>query len=435
MTKLNLSELSLKEMIALTDPSLLDKLNKELLLYNYNFNARPKQKFPDGDWLTWLIKSGRGFGKSWVGSNWVIDRAKKYKEPIAIIGKNAADVRDVQVEVGASSILKLSPPWFKPEYQPSKRRLIFPNGVLAILYSAEDPDLLRGPQHGSAWLDEFCKFQYPQELWDNLLFGLRLGNKPQAVITTTPRPIKTLKQIASDPKTVVTTGSTFENRYNLANVFLSEIKNRYDGTRLGRQELYGEILLDNPGALFSYTNLDDNRVKQAPDLKQIVVAIDPAITAEEDSNETGIIVCGIDEHDHGFTLEDQSGIFSPNEWASRAIKLFDKYKANFIIAEVNQGGEMVTNTIQQTAKSLGHSFIPVKAVRATKGKWLRGEPVSALYEQNKIHHVGNFAILEDQMCTWLPGEDSPDRLDALVWGFTHLLVKQIETFVGEDGVW
>lgn len=427
MTKLNLSELSLKEKIALTDPSLLDKLDKELLLYNYNFNARPKQKFPDGDWLTWLIKSGRGFGKSWVGSNWVIDRAKKYKEPIAVIGKNAADVRDVQVEVGASSILKLSPPWFKPEYQPSKRRLIFPNGVLAILYSAEDPDLLRGPQHGSAWLDEFCKFQYPQELWDNLLFGLRLGNKPQAVITTTPRPIKTLKQIASDPKTVVTTGSTFENRYNLANVFLSEIKNRYDGTRLGRQELYGEILLDNPGALFNYTNLDQYRVKQAPELKQIVVAIDPAITAEEDSNETGLIVAGIDEQNHGYTIEDASNIYHPQEWALKAINLYDKHKANYIVAEVNQGGLMVVNTINQAAKSIGHSPIQVKTVHATKGKYLRGEPVAVLFEQGRIHHVGNFPELEDQMTSFLPGDDrSPDRLDALVWAYYHLLVKSVE---------
>lgn len=435
MTKLNLSELSLKEKIALTDPSLLDKLDKELLLYNYKFNARPKQQFPDGDWLTWLIKSGRGFGKSWVGSNWVIDRAKKYKEPIAVIGKNAADVRDVQVEVGASSILKLSPPWFKPEYQPSKRRLIFPNGVLAILYSAEDPDLLRGPQHGSAWLDEFCKFQYPQELWDNLLFGLRLGNKPQAVITTTPRPIKTLKQIASDPKTVVTTGSTFENRYNLANVFLSEIKNRYDGTRLGRQELYGEILLDNPGALFNYTNLDQYRVKQAPELKQIVVAIDPAITAEEDSNETGLIVAGIDEQNHGYTIEDASNIYHPQEWALKAINLYDKHKANYIVAEVNQGGLMVVNTINQAAKSIGHSPIQVKTVHATKGKFLRAEPVAVLFEQGRVHHVGNFPELEDQMTSFLPGDGkSPDRLDALVWAYYHLLVKQLET-KEEESFW
>lgn len=421
------SGLSLKEKIALTDPSILEELDKELLLYNYDFNARPKQKFPDGDWLTWLIKSGRGFGKSWIGSNWVIDRAKKYKEPIAIIGKNAADVRDVQVEIGLSSILKLSPPWFKPEYQPSKRRLVWPNGVIGVLYSAEDPDLLRGPQHGSAWLDEFCKFQYPQELWDNLLFGLRLGSKPQAVITTTPRPIKTLKQIAADSKTVVTTGSTFENRYNLADIFLDEIKKRYDGTRLGRQELYGEILEDNPGALFNYTNLDTNRVSKHPDLKQIVVAIDPAVTAEENSNETGIIVAGIDEDNHGYTLEDRSGIYHPNEWATIALNLYQKYQASFIVAEVNQGGDLVTNNILQAAKVRGIRGVTVKAVRATRGKYLRAEPIATLYEQGKVHHLGTFATLEDQMTTYLPGDKiSPDRLDALVWGLTFLMIHNVE---------
>jgi len=436
MNNWNLSSLSLKEKIALTDPSILVNLDKELLLYNYDFNARPKQKFPDGDWLTWLIKSGRGFGKSWIGSNWVIDRAKKYKEPIAIIGKNAADVRDVQVEIGLSSILKLSPPWFKPEYQPSKRRLVWPNGVIGILYSAEDPDLLRGPQHGSAWCDEFCKFQYPQELWDNLLFGLRLGSKPQVVITTTPRPIKTLKQIAKDPKTIVTTGSTFENRYNLAGIFLDEIKKRYDGTRLGRQELYGEILEDNPGALFSYSNLDQYRVSKAPELKQVVVAIDPAVTAEEDSNETGIIVFGVDENEHGYVLEDCSGIYHPQEWSSLAVKLYDKWQANYIVAETNQGGDLVTNTIIQAAKNQGHKHIPIKKVHATKGKYTRGEPVAVLYEQGKVHHVGNFPQLEDQMCTFLPGDKiSPDRMDALVWAGYCLMVKHNEVYISEESPW
>lgn len=436
MNNLNQSELSLKEQIALTSPELLNTLDKEMLLYNYSFNARPKQQFPDGDWLTWLIKSGRGFGKSWVGSNWVIHRAKKYKEPIAIIGKNAADVRDVQVEVGASSILKLSPPWFKPEYQPSKRRLVFPNNVIAILYSAEDPDLLRGPQHGSAWCDEFCKFQYPQELWDNLLFGLRLGTKPQVVITTTPRPIKTLRQIAKDPKTIVTTGATFENRYNLANVFLDEIKNRYDGTRLGRQELYGEILEDVPGALFSYSNLDQYRVSKAPELKSIIVSIDPAVTAEEGSNETGIVIAGIDEENHGYLLEDKSGLYSPQEWGEIAVKAYEKYKADYIVAEVNNGGDLVANNIKQVGKALGYKHIPVKSVHATKGKWIRAEPVSTLYEQGKIHHVGSFPTLEDQITTWMPGDKlSPDRLDSMVWAFTYLLVKQTEAYISDESLW
>ena len=408
----------------------------ERLLNSYEFKARTKQKFPTGNWDTWLIRSGRGFGKSFIGSNWVINQAQTQKYPIALIGSNAADVRDYMVETGESSIIKQSPKWFTPQYQPSKRRLVFPNGVIAITYTAEDPDQLRGFNGNSAWCDELAKYQYPEEVWDNLNFSLRLGENPKKVVTTTPRPIKLIKELIKDPKVIVTTGSTYENRSNLANQFITSIYEKYGGTRLGRQELEGEVLLDNPGALFNYTNLDQYRVKQAPDLKQIVVAIDPAITAEEDSNETGLIVAGIDEQNHGYTLEDASNIYHPQEWALKAISLYDKHKANYIVAEVNQGGLMVVNTINQAAKSIGHSPIQVKTVHATKGKFLRAEPVSVLYEQGKIHHLGTFATLEDQMTSFLPGDDhSPDRLDALVWAYQFLIVKQIETFVGEEGVW
>jgi len=427
------NELSRLEKLAKLNPveqhefiSQFTETELDRLLDSYEFKARPKQYFPEIDYRIWLLISGRGFGKSFVGSNWVIRQAQLQKFPIALIGSNAADVRDYMIETGESSIIKQAPKWFTPEYQPSKRRLVFPNGVIAVAYTAEDPDGLRGFNGNSAWCDELAKWQYPDETWDNLQFALRLGNQPKICVTTTPRPIKIIKELWKDPTVIKTVGSTAENRNNLAQSFVQYVYDKYSGTRLGRQELEGEILMDTPGALFQYENLDTNRVKVRPELKQIVVSIDPAITAEENSNETGIVVCGIDEHNHGFTLEDQSGIYTPNEWATRAIKLFDKYHCNYIIAEVNQGGDLVVNTIQQTAKSLGHSFVPVKAVRATQGKWLRAEPVSALYEQNKVHHVGNFPELEDQMCTWLPGEDSPDRLDALVWAYTHLLVKSVE---------
>lgn len=415
--------------------------DKERLIYNYQFNARTKQLFPAWDWYVWLIKSGRGFGKTYVGSNWVNHRAKVSKFPIAIIGKNAADVRDIQVEVGDSAILKTAPPWFKPEYQPSKRRLIWPNGVIGILYSAEDPDLLRGPQHGSAWLDELAKFQYPQEVWDNLVMGLRLGDKPQAVITTTPRPLKTITQLIKSPSTHVTSGSSFENRSNLSPVFIQEIINRYDGTRLGRQELYGEVLDDVPGALWTYSNLDLYRVSKHPELVEIVVAIDPAVSANEDSNETGIIVAGKDANDHGYVLEDKSGVYSPNQWAEIAISLYDKYQANWIVAEVNQGGDLVENNIQSLARiqklegKRQQAYLPYKQVRATKSKYTRAEPVSTLYEKGYISHVGNFKELEDSMCTWLPGEDSPDRMDAMVWSFYHLLVKDDVTNVIANNIW
>lgn len=408
----------------------------ERLLESYDFKARPKQMFPIGDWRIWLLLSGRGFGKSFVGSNWVINQALTQKYPIALIGSNAADVRDYMVEQGESSIIKQSPKWFIPQYQSSKRRLVFPNGVVAILYSAEDPDQLRGFNGNSAWCDELAKWQYPDETWDNLQFALRLGKHPRIVVTTTPRPIKIVKELWKDPTVIKTVGSTNENRSNLADSFVQYVYDKYAGSRLGRQELEGEILLDNPGALFTYSNIDNNRVKQAPTLKQTVIAIDPAVTSEEDSNETGLIVVGIDDKAHGYVLEDVSGIYHPQEWSTIAVKLFDKYFANYIVVETNQGGDLVSNTVQQTAKSMQHSFIPIKKVHATKGKYLRAEPVSVLYEQNKISHVGNFPTLEDQMTSFLPGDDkSPDRLDALVWGFTHLLVKQSEAIINEESLW
>lgn len=433
------SQLSLKELLALASEDVQQAfLNQyseedlERILESYEFKARPKQQFPTIDWRSWLILSGRGFGKNFVGANWVLSQAQTQKYPIALIGSKAADVRDYMVESGESSIIKQAPKWFTPHYQPSKRRLVFPNGVIAITYTAEDPDQLRGFNGNSAWMDELAKYQYPDETYDNLNFALRLGDQPRVVITTTPRPIKLVKQLWKDSSVVKTVGSTLENRSNLASSFIDFIYKKYAGTRLGRQELEGEILMDVPGALWSYTNLDQYRVSKHPELKQIVVAIDPAVTAEENSNETGIIVAGIDEHEHGYTLEDCSGIYHPNEWATKAIHLYEKYQANYIIAEVNQGGDLVINNIRQVAKSLKKPYIPIKGVRATKGKFTRAEPIATLYEQGKIHHVGNFASLEDQLCTWIQGEDSPDRLDSLVWAYSHLMIKYQDSTESES---
>lgn len=408
----------------------------EKLLTSYAFIARPKQQFPKGDWRTWLIGSGRGFGKTFIGANWVLNQAQTQKYPIALIGANAADVRDYMIEVGESSIIKQSPKWFLPQYQPSKRRLIFPNGVIAIAYSADNPDQLRGFNGNSAWIDELAKFQYPVEVWDNLNFSLRLGDNPKTVITTTPRPIKLIRQLYADKDVIKTFGSTNENRSNLASSFVDFIYKKYDGTRLGRQELSGELLTDVPGALFNYDNLDRCRVTKAPDLKQIIISVDPAVTAEEGSNETGIVVCGIDEQDHGYLLEDKSGIYHPLEWGKIAVDLYTKYKADYIVAEVNQGGDLVANNINQVGKSLGFRHIPVKSVHATKGKQLRAEPIATLYEQEKIHHIGNYPDLEDQITTWVPGDKlSPDRLDAIVWAFTFLLIKQVEITTQGESLW
>lgn len=413
----------------------------ERLITSYSFIARPKQVFPTGDWRTWLINSGRGFGKTFIGSNWAIEQAQTQKYPIALIGANAADVRDYMIETGESSIIKQSPKWFTPEYQPSKRRLVFPNGVIAVAYSADNPDQLRGFNGARAWIDELAKFKYPTEVWDNLNFALRLGETPKVVITTTPRPIKLIRQLYADSDVLKTFGSTNENRSNLATSFVDYIYKKYDGTRLGRQELAGELLTDVPGALWSYSKLDETRLNKHPDLKLVVVAIDPAVTAEEDSNETGIVVCGIDENDHGYLLEDKSGVYSPVQWAEIAIDLYDTYSANYIVGEVNNGGDLVESNIQSTAKILSlqgkrkSSYIPYKKVHASRSKYIRAEPISSLYDKNQIHHIGTFPELEDQLCNWVHGEDSPDRLDALVWGFSCLMLKNETVTVQSDSIW
>lgn len=387
------------------------------LLYDWTFHARPKQLPPVGDWFCWMLRSGRGFGKTRTGAEWVISRAMNGPyHPIALVGQTKADVRDTMIEIGDSSILKISPPWFMPDYQPSKRRLVWPNGMIAMVYSGDEPGQLRGPQHGSAWVDELAKFKYPQDTWDQLLFGLRLGINPQVVVTTTPRPIPVITEIIGSPGTVEVTGSSYENLDNLSIRYRETVLSRYEGTRLGRQEIHGEILDDVPGALWNRAMLDDNRVSEAPPLSRIVVAVDPAVTAKDGSDETGIVVGGV-VGEHGYVLEDCSLKASPAKWARRAIWAYYKWEADRIVAEGNQGGDMVKHTIHTEDPN-----VPVKLVRATKGKYTRAEPVAALYEQERIHHVGVHPELEDQMCTYVPGEDSPDRMDALVWAFTELML-------------
>jgi len=343
----------------------------------------------------------------------------------AIVARTAADARDVLVE-GESGVLAVCPPWFQATYEPSKRRITWPNGSVATVFSADDPNLLRGPQHHWAICDELAAWRRP-ETYDMLMLGLRLGDNPQCCIATTPRPTPIIKRLLKDSTTVVTRGSTYENRANLAAPFFSQIIKQYEGTRLGRQELNAEVFDDVPGALWAHGPIDDMRVKTFPALTRIVVAIDPAVTATDESNETGIVVAGIDENEHGYVLDDLSGRFSPAEWAERAVRAYDRWAADRIVAEVNQGGEMVEHTVRTAARDLGERgqresrSVAFRNVRATRGKHTRAEPVAALYEQRKMHHVGVFAEMEDQMCSWLPGEESPDRLDALVWAFTDLL--------------
>jgi len=338
---------------------------------------------------------------------------------LALVGPTAADVRDVMVE-GESGILAVSPPWFRPQYEPSKRRLTWPNGAIATTYSADEPERLRGPQHSGAWGDEPASWRYP-EAWDMLQLGLRLGTRPRSVVTGTPKPIRLIRDLLQRKDCHVTRGSTYDNRSNLAKPFLDAIVKKYEGTRLGRQELYAEVLADVPGALWTQRGLDDYRVQKAPDLTRIVIAADPAITSGEDANENGIIVAGISADSSAYVLEDWSMRGSPDEWARKAVAAYRKHNADCIVAEANQGGEMVAQVIRSVAD------IPVKLVRATRGKYVRAEPISALYEQGRVHHVGVLSQLEEQMTSFTPERAadrsdgfSPDRVDALVWAMTEL---------------
>ena len=382
-----------------------------------------------GEWFCWLILSGRGFGKSRTGAEWIRHKTQTCGR-LGLIGQTAADVRDVMIE-GDSGILATSPPWFKPKYEPSKRRLTWPNGAVASTFSGDEPDQLRGPQFGAVWADEPAKWKYLEPAWDNMEFGLRLGDRPQVCATTTPRPIPLIRKLISDPQTVVTMGHTDENRQNLAEAYVNRVIRRYEGTRLGRQELAGEILDDNPDALWKRANIEELRVRTAPDLVRIVVAIDPQVAdpsevnkdAQDKTAETGIVVGGITAgaNPEAYILDDASLRDSPNEWGKRALRAYRDWKADRAVAEVNNGGAMVEFVLNTVGKSEGIHFA-YKAVSASRGKVTRAEPVAALYEQKRVHHVGCFPELEDQLCLWQPGMKSPDRLDALVWCLTELMI-------------
>ena len=402
----------------------LSQKEAETLLHDWSFWARPNQLPPEWDWYIWRILSGRGFGKTRIGNELVISWAREGFSPIALVGQTKADVRDTIIELGESALLRISPPWFYPEYEPSKRRVTWPNGVVGIVYSGDEPDQLRGPQHAKAFVDELAKFKYPKETCDNLMFGLRVGGHPQAVVAHTPMPIKIIKDLLQDKRVAVTRGHTLENRANLAPEFLGYVLEKYEHTRLGRQELEGQILDDNPSALWKRGIVDELRVKQYPPLIRIVVGVDPEASNTEESAETGIIVAGIaplNGQMHGFVLDDLSLRDTPSGWATAAVTGYYKFKADRIVAEVNQGGDMVESTILTVDRN-----VPVKKIHASRGKVTRAEPIAALYEQGRVHHVGFFPDLEEQLCEWVPGSKSPDRLDALVHCLTELMLQELE---------
>ena len=416
----------------------LDKLtNQQALALRYDWEgwwARPSQILPPGDWVTWLVLAGRGFGKTRTGAETVRKWVKKYPY-VNLIGATTDDAFAIMID-GESGLMAICPKDERPIYKSQRRTLYWPNGAKSLVFSADEPDRLRGKQHMKVWADELCSWRYA-DAWDQVSFGLRLGDSPQAIITTTPRATKQLKTIISDASTIVTYGTTYDNRQHLAKAFYDKIITKYENTRLGRQELMAEILDEVPGALWNRTMIEKARIKEVPKdvrLNRVVVAVDPAITSNESSNETGIVVAAKGNNGHFYVFADRTGVYSPEEWARESVAQYDLWKADRVVGESNQGGEMVERTLKVI-----RSTLPVTLVHASRGKVTRAEPIAALYEQGRVHHVGCFPQLEDQQCQFTSDFDrvkmgySPDRIDALVWAITDLSERRNSLFSYDKG--
>ncbi len=399
----------------------------------FEFWALPHQLPPRGAWKTWVIMGGRGAGKTRAGSEWVRAQVEGagptdpgVAKRVALVGETVDQVREVMV-MGESGILACSPPDRRPEWQASRHQLVWPNGAVAQVFSAHEPEAMRGPQFDAAWADELGKWKKGDEAWDQLQFALRLGKNPRQVVTTTPRNVTVLKSILKNPSTVITNAPTEANRAYLAESFLAEVQTRFGGTRMGRQELEGVLVEEEEGALWSTIMLERARVEELPTVNRIVVAVDPPVTSTKQSDECGIVVVGADTRGEpkdwrAVVLEDASvkGA-SPEGWARAALAAMERHGADRLVAEVNQGGDLVEKLVRMI-----DPLVPFKAVHATRSKMVRAEPVAALYEQGRVAHVRNLQVLEDQMCKMTAmgwrGSGSPDRLDALVWALTELIV-------------
>jgi len=388
---------------------------------------------PKGEWRSWVVMGGRGAGKTRAGAEWVraqvegarpMDKGRAGR--IALVGETYDQVRDVMIR-GDSGILKCSPPDRRPVWKASERRLVWPNGAEAQVFSASDPEALRGPQFEAAWVDELAKWKKARECWDMLQFALRLGDDPRVCVTTTPRNVGVLKDVLEAASTVKTHAPTEANRANLAAGFLEEVRARYANTRLGRQELDGVLLADAEGALWTAGMLEGARVEVVPDLDRIVVAVDPAVTSGDGADACGIVVAGVVSRGspkdwRAYVLADCTveGL-SPVGWAQAAIRAMEAFGADRLVAEVNQGGQLVEEVIRQV-----DPLVPFSGVHATRGKVARAEPVAALYEQGRVRHVAGMGELEEQMCQMTPrgfeGQGSPDRVDALVWALHELMI-------------
>ena len=394
------------------------------LKYAWSLHARDSQMPPEGDWDTWLILAGRGFGKTRTGAEWVRAQVEnRHAHRIALVARTLPEVQSIMIE-GESGLLNICPPSNQPTYEPSKRKLTWPSGAFALAFSSHDPDQLRGPQFDAAWCDELASWEYPNETWDNLNFALRLGRRPRSVVTTTPKTVELVRSLPNRPGVHVTRGSTYENQDNLPPSFFNGLIDQYDGTRIGQQEIHAELMDEDEDALWKREWIENARLRTQPPLSRIVVAVDPAMSTKPTSSETGIVVVGADmRRQHAYVLADESGRLSPNNWALRVIHLYDKFNATMIVVEDNAGGQMAEATIQNAVDRT----LPVKTVRARRGKYIRAEPVASLYEQSRVHHVGRFPALEDQMCTWnadLGPSQSPDRADALVHAVTQLILNR-----------
>ncbi len=399
----------------------------------FEFWALPHQLAPEGDWRSWVVLGGRGAGKTRAGAEWVRMQVEGARpgdggraRHVALVGETMDQVREVMV-FGESGLIAASPPDRRPTWEATRRRLVWPNGAIAQAFSASEPESLRGPQFDAAWVDELAKWKKGEAAWDMLQFALRLGPHPQQVITTTPRNVPVLKAVLANPSTVMTHAPTEANRANLAHSFLEEVEARYGGTRLGRQELEGELIEEEDGALWTAAGLDALRVDRCPDFSRIVVAVDPPVTGHKGSDECGIVVVGAVtegpvQNWRAVVLEDASvSAASPSEWARAALSALERHGAERLVAEVNQGGDLVESVIRQI-----DPLVPYRAVRASRGKAKRAEPVAALYEQGRIGHCRGLAALEEQMCRMTAqgyqGAGSPDRLDALVWAMHELMI-------------
>jgi len=403
----------------------------DALSFSWPFWARGEQLEPDGDWWTiWLLLAGRGFGKTRTGAEWIISRVARGSRRLVLAGPTSNDIREAMIE-GESGILACSPPWNYPDYEPSKLRLTWPNGARATLISADEPERFRNKQADTYWCDELAAWPYP-DAWDQLQFGFRLrptgGLKLRGVVTTTPKPKPLVRQLMkrASKDVAMTRGSTYDNRANLADEFYRDVVSKYEGTRLGRQELEAELLEDVEGALFSRDMFEwpGMRVDKLPaNIVRAVVAIDPAAKSKETSDETGIVGAAMDSNKEFYVFADASGRFKPLDWGRRAIKVFDDFDCDRLIGEENNGGEMVESTLRTIRNDL-----PYEGVWASQGKRARAEPISSLYQRKRVHHVGCFPNLEDEMCTWEPltGMTSPNRLDAVVWALSSLAFAPVK---------